>query len=151
MDKDLQHFHLDFSGASFVKELSRARTFCFMRDVEYMHSHNLALGGSLDNAVVLDDHRVVNPDGLRYPNEFVKHKMLDAVGDLYMNCHSILGNFKAYKTGHKLNNMLLRAVLADAANYEIIEIEKAVEQTSAINFLETQDFTPMAGSRLVLN
>ncbi len=148
MDKELQHFHLDFSGASFVKELARARTFCFMRDVEYMHSHNLALGGSLENAVVLDDYRVINPDGLRYPNEFVKHKMLDAVGDLYMCGHSILGNFKAYKTGHKLNNMLLRAVLADAANYEFIEIgapeaETAVEVQGehefvsghAINFL----------------
>lgn len=150
MDRELQHFHLDFSGKSFVKELARARTFCFMRDVEYMHAHNLALGGSLENAVVLDDYRVINPEGLRYPNEFVKHKMLDAVGDLYMNGHSILGSFKAYKTGHKLNNMLLRAVLADASNYELIAIEGRTEQQSAINFLDEHEYNPMGGHKLVL-
>ncbi len=152
MDKELQNFAMEFSGKNFVKELSRARTFCFMRDVEYMHSHNLALGGSLENAVVLDDFRVINPDGLRYPNEFVKHKMLDAIGDLYMNGHSILGNFKAYKTGHKLNNMLLRAVLADAANYEVIEIERERATNNAIDFLGERDCAPvMAGHKLVLN
>lgn len=150
MDRELQHFHLDFSGKSFVKELARARTFCFMRDVEYMHAHNLALGGSLENAVVLDDYRVINPEGLRYPNEFVKHKMLDAVGDLYMNGHSILGSFKAYKTGHKLNNMLLRAVLADASNYELIAIEGRTEQQNAINFLDEHEYNPMGGHKLVL-
>ena len=151
MDRELQHFHLDFSGKSFVKELARARTFCFMRDVEYMHAHNLALGGSLENAVVLDDYRVINPEGLRYPNEFVKHKMLDAVGDLYMNGHSILGSFKAYKTGHKLNNMLLRAVLADASNYELIAIKGRTEQQSAINFLDEHEYNPMGGHKLVLS
>ena len=151
MDRELQHFHLDFSGKSFVKELARARTFCFMRDVEYMHAHNLALGGSLENAVVLDDYRVINPEGLRYPNEFVKHKMLDAVGDLYMNGHSILGSFKAYKTGHKLNNMLLRAVLADASNYELIAIEGRTKQQSAINFLDEHEYNPMGGHKLVLS
>lgn len=151
MDRELQHFHLDFSGKSFVKELARARTFCFMRDVEYMHAHNLALGGSLENAVVLDDYRVINPEGLRYPNEFVKHKMLDAVGDLYMNGHSILGSFKAYKTGHKLNNMLLRAVLANASNYELIAIEGRTEQQSAINFLDEHEYNPMGGHKLVLS
>lgn len=151
MDRELQHFHLDFSGKSFVKELARARTFCFMRDVEYMHAHNLALGGSLENAVVLDDYRVINPEGLRYPNEFVKHKMLDAVGDLYMNGHSILGSFKAYKTGHKLNNMLLRAVLADASNYELIAIEGRTEQQNAINFLDDHEYNPMGGHKLVLS
>lgn len=150
MDRELQHFHLDFSGKSFVKELARARTFCFMRDVEYMHAHNLALGGSLENAVVLDDYRVINPEGLRYPNEFVKHKMLDAVGDLYMNGHSILGSFKAYKTGHKLNNMLLRAVLANASNYELIAIEGRTEQQNAINFLDEHEYNPMGGHKLVL-
>lgn len=151
MDRELQHFHLDFSGKSFVKELARARTFCFMRDVEYMHAHNLALGGSLENAVVLDDYRVINPEGLRYPNEFVKHKMLDAVGDLYMNGHSILGSFKAYKTGHKLNNMLLRAVLANASNYELIAIEGRTEQQNAINFLDEHEYNPMGGHKLVLS
>lgn len=149
MDKELQHFHLDFSGNSFVKELARARTFCFMRDVEYMHSHNLALGGSLENAIVLDDYRVINPDGLRYPNEFVKHKMLDAVGDLYMGGFSILGSFKAYKTGHKLNNMLLRAVLADQANYEIVEIGAHKAQES-IDFLGNIEQMPFGGHQLAL-
>lgn len=151
MDKELQHFYLNFSGNSFVKELSRARTFCFMRDVEYMHSHNLALGGSLDNAVVLDDYRVINPEGLRYPNEFVKHKMLDAIGDLYMNGHSILGHFKAYKTGHKLNNMLLRELLSDAANYEIVEIGAKQNSDTSIEFLGEKDFAPLGGHQLVIN
>ncbi|MCR5537531.1 MAG: UDP-3-O-acyl-N-acetylglucosamine deacetylase [Succinivibrio sp.] len=135
MDRELQHFILQFSGPAFARELARARTFCFMRDVEYMHAHNLALGGSLDNAVVLDDYRVVNPDGLRYPNEFVKHKMLDAVGDLYMNCHNILGDFKAYKTGHALNNKLLRALLSDEANYELMTITDDHKAEPAIEFL----------------
>ena len=115
-----QHFAFTFSGRGFASELSRARTFCFMRDVEYMHAHNLALGGSLENAVVFDDTRVMNPGGLRYPNELVKHKMLDAIGDLYMAGHSLLGEFRAHKTGHTLNNRLLRALLADPANYEAV-------------------------------
>lgn len=153
MERELQHFYLDFSGNSFVKELARARTFCFMQDVEFMHSHNLALGGSLENAIVLDDYKVINPEGLRYPNEFVKHKMLDAVGDLYMNGHSILGNFKAYKTGHKLNNMLLRAVLSDAANYEIITLGDPVAtgESRAITFLGADETPVMGGHRLVLD
>ncbi len=137
MEKELQHFSLKFSGKSFVNELARARTFCFMRDVEYMHANNLALGGSLENAVVLDDYRVVNPDGLRYANEFVKHKMLDAVGDLYMQGLSILGDFKAYKTGHKLNNMLLRALLSDSANYEIVTLGDSSEH--AIDYLDNYE------------
>ncbi len=137
MDRNLQRFDFEFSGRAFAEELSRARTFCFMKDVEFMHSHQLALGGSLENAVVLDDYRVINDDGLRYPNEFVKHKMLDAIGDLYMNGHSILGRFKAYKTGHKLNNMLLRALLSDSENYEIVTIGETQAQTEkAIDFLE---------------
>ncbi|MGN0893650.1 MAG: UDP-3-O-acyl-N-acetylglucosamine deacetylase, partial [Succinivibrio sp.] len=114
--------------------------FCFMRDVEFMHAHNLALGGSLDNAVVLDENRVINPEGLRYDNEFVKHKLLDAIGDLYMSGHSILGCFRAYKTGHDLNNRLLRAFLSDPANYEIIEFNKqpGSKTDSAIDFLDTK-------------
>ena len=120
MDRDKQHYAVDFTGQTFATDISRARTFCFMRDVEFMHAHNLALGGSLDNAVVLDNNRVINPEGLRYEDEFVKHKMLDAIGDLYMDGHSILGSFKAYKTGHDLNNRLLRALLSDSANYEVI-------------------------------
>lgn len=151
MERDLQHFHLDFSGKSFVKELARARTFCFMRDVEYMHAHNLALGGSLENAVVLDDYRVINPDGLRYPNEFVKHKMLDAVGDLYMSGFSVLGSFKAYKTGHKLNNMLLRAVLADSSCYELITLDDREQQEeNAIDFLGGKELNALGGHQLVI-
>lgn len=139
MDRDKQHFAMPFTGENFASELSRARTFCFMRDVEFMHSHNLALGGSLDNAVVLDDHRVINPDGLRYENEFVKHKLLDAIGDLYMDGRSILGNFKAYKTGHDLNNRLLRALLSDTANFEIISFSDEVNtQIQAIDFLDSK-------------
>lgn len=136
MDKDDQRFTFNFSGQGFASELSRARTFCFMRDVEYMHAHNLALGGSLENAVVLDDFRVVNPDGLRYRDEFVKHKMLDAIGDLYMAGHNILGSFVAYKTGHTLNNKLLRALLSDSSNYEIATLGDS--SSRAIDYI-TQD------------
>lgn len=127
MDRNLQHFAFEFSGKNFLEQVSRARTFCFMRDVEYMHAHHLALGGSLENAVVLDDYRVVNPEGLRYPDEFVKHKMLDACGDLYMSGRSILGRFKAYKTGHALNNALLRALLSNPLNFEIVTFEEQNE------------------------
>lgn len=139
MDKEKQHFAMNFTGETFAHDVSRARTFCFMRDVEFMHSHNLALGGSLENAVVLDDHRVINPEGLRYEDEFVKHKLLDAIGDLYMDGHSILGNFKAYKTGHDLNNRLLRAFLSDSANYQIIEFNNEEQKVAeAINFLDSK-------------
>ena len=139
MDKEKQHFAMNFTGEAFAHYVSRARTFCFMRDVEFMHSHNLALGGSLENAVVLDDHRVINPEGLRYEDEFVKHKLLDAIGDLYMDGHSILGNFKAYKTGHDLNNRLLRAFLSDSANYQIIEFNNEEQKVAeAINFLDSK-------------
>ena len=104
--------HLDFTGDNFVRQISRARTFCFMRDVEYMHAHHLALGGTLDNAVVMDDTHVINPEGLRYPDECTRHKLLDACGDIYMCNHTILGEFRAYKTGHALNNQLLRTLLS---------------------------------------
>ena len=139
MDKDKQHYAMSFTGEAFARDVSRARTFCFMRDVEYMHAHNLALGGSLENAVVLDDHRVINPEGLRYEDEFVKHKLLDAIGDLYMDGHSILANFKAYKTGHDLNNRLLRALLSDSSNYEVIQFADTQKSKSkVINFLDTK-------------
>ncbi|HET7358707.1 MAG TPA: UDP-3-O-acyl-N-acetylglucosamine deacetylase [Rhodanobacteraceae bacterium] len=109
---------IDFSTTSFVKEVSRARTFGFMRDIEMLREHNLALGGSMDNAVVLDDYRVLNEDGLRYEDEFVKHKILDAIGDLYLLGHSLIGSFYGHKSGHELNNKLLRALLADEAAWE---------------------------------
>jgi len=108
-----QHIKMDFSGDLFVKEISRARTFGFMKGIEYLQSQNLALGASLDNAIGLDEFRVLNPDGLRYEDEFVKHKVLDAIGDLYLSGYTILGHLSAFKTGHSLNNKLLCALLAD--------------------------------------
>ncbi|HMM45632.1 MAG TPA: UDP-3-O-acyl-N-acetylglucosamine deacetylase [Candidatus Macondimonas sp.] len=113
-----KHAEVDFSTTSFVKEISRARTFGFMRDIETLRQHNLALGGSLDNAVVLDDYRVLNEDGLRYENEFVKHKILDAIGDLYLLGEGLIGAFTGYKSGHGLNNALLRALLAQPDAWE---------------------------------
>jgi len=109
---------IDFSSTSFLKEVSRARTFCFLRDVEALRAQNLTLGGSMDNAIVLDDYRILNEDGLRYANEFVIHKILDAIGDVYLLGHSLIGEYSAYKSGHDLNNKLLRALLADASAWE---------------------------------
>ncbi len=110
---------LDFSTANFAKEVAQARTFGFLKDLETLKKHNLALGGTMENAVVLDETSVVNGD-LRYPNEFVRHKMLDAVGDLFVIGYNIVGKFHAYKSGHALNNALIRAVLADDSAYEIV-------------------------------
>lgn len=115
----LQQASVDFSSTSFVKEVSRARTFGFMRDIEYLRSKNLALGGSMDNAIVVDDYRVLNEDGLRYDDEFVKHKVLDAIGDLYLLGNSLIGEFKGYKSGHGLNNQLLRALIAQEDAWEV--------------------------------
>ncbi|QEM81352.1 UDP-3-O-acyl-N-acetylglucosamine deacetylase [Halomonas binhaiensis] len=114
---------VDFSTTSFVKEVSRARTFGFMRDLEYLRSNNLALGGSLDNAIVVDDYRIVNEGGLRYDDEFVKHKVLDAIGDLYQLGHSLIGEFRGVKSGHALNNMLCRALLEQPEAWEIVTFE----------------------------
>lgn len=113
-----KEIRIDFAQQSYVQEVSRARTFGFMRDVEYLRSHGLALGGTLDNAIVMDEFRVLNSDGLRYADEFVKHKVLDAVGDLYLTGHPILGAFTAYKSGHGLNNVLLRTLMQDASAWE---------------------------------
>lgn len=109
---------VDFSSTSFVKEVSRARTFGFMRDIEQLRENDLALGGSMDNAIVLDDYRVLNEDGLRYEDEFVRHKVLDAIGDLYLLGCSLIGEFSGYKSGHELNNRLLRALLAEEGAWE---------------------------------
>ena len=109
---------IDFSTAAYIKEISRARTFGFMRDLEYMRERNLGLGGSMDNAIVLDEFRVLNDDGLRYADEFVRHKILDAVGDLYLAGGPVLGAYEGYKSGHALNNKLVRALLADASAWE---------------------------------
>jgi UDP-3-O-[3-hydroxymyristoyl] N-acetylglucosamine deacetylase len=118
---------IDFSTTSFVKEVSRARTFGFMRDIEMLREKNLALGGSMDNAIVLDDYRVLNEDGLRYEDEFVKHKILDAIGDLYLLGHSLIGAFYGYKSGHELNNKLLRTLLAEAGAWEEVSFEDEKE------------------------
>ena len=121
--QSLSKAEIDFSTTSFVKEVSRARTFGFMRDIEMLRERNLALGGSMDNAVVLDDYRVLNEDGLRYDDEFVKHKILDAIGDLYLLGHSLVGAFYGYKSGHALNNRLLRALIAETSAWEEVTYE----------------------------
>jgi len=118
---------IDFSSTSFLKEVSRARTFCFLRDVEALRAQNLTLGGSMDNAIVLDDYRILNEDGLRYANEFVIHKILDAIGDVYLLGHSLIGEYSAYKSGHDLNNKLLRALLANASAWEEVTFKDSEE------------------------
>jgi len=120
-----QAITMDLSTVSFVKEVSRARTFGFLSDYEYLRKNNLALGGSLDNAVVLDEYRIMNEGGLRDQDEFVKHKLLDAVGDLYQLGHSLIGSYTSYKSGHTLNNVLLRALLADEKAWEIVTFDDA--------------------------
>lgn len=115
-----QDASIDFSSTSFLKEVSRARTFCFLRDVETLRGRNLTLGGSMDNAIVLDDYRILNEDGLRYANEFVLHKILDAIGDVYLLGRSLIGEFSAHKSGHDLNNKLLRALLENEQAWEEI-------------------------------
>ncbi|MEW7977028.1 MAG: UDP-3-O-acyl-N-acetylglucosamine deacetylase [Candidatus Sedimenticola endophacoides] len=114
---------VDFSSTSFVKEVSRARTFGFLRDIEMLRERRLALGGSMDNAIVVDDYRVMNEDGLRYEDEFVKHKILDAIGDLYLLGHSLIGAFSGYCSGHALNNKLLKALMADAQAWEEVTFD----------------------------
>lgn len=111
---------IDFSTTSYVKEVSRARTFGFLSEVEYLRRNGLALGGSLDNAIVLDEFRILNEDGLRFEDEFVKHKLLDVIGDLYQLGHSMIGEFQGYKCGHQLNNQLLHALLENESAWEIV-------------------------------
>ena len=130
-----QHVVIDMGEHSYVRDISRARTFGFMQDVEAMRAQGLALGGSLDNAIVMDDYRVLNPDGLRFEDEFVKHKVLDAIGDLYMLGHPIIGAFSGYKSGHALNNALLRELLADAEAWEFVTFDNPEEAPA---FLQLQ-------------
>ncbi len=125
--KRSQTASMDFSTTSFLKEVSRARTFGFMRDLEGLRARNLALGGNMDNAIVLDDFRVLNEDGLRYEDEFVKHKILDAIGDLYLLGHSLIGEFSGYKSGHALNNELLRTLIADQSAWEEVTFETSAD------------------------
>lgn len=115
---------IDFSSTSFMKEVSRARTFGFMNDIESLRAQGLALGGSQQNAVVVDDYRVVNEDGLRYEDEFVKHKVLDAIGDLYLLGSSLIGAFSGYKSGHALNNMLLKTLLKQEDAWESVTFDE---------------------------
>lgn len=122
-----QNAVVDFSSTSFVKEVSRARTFGFMRDIEKLRSMNLALGGSPDNAIVVDDYRILNEDGLRYEDEFVKHKILDAIGDLYLLGNSLVGEFRGFKSGHGLNNKLLRTLMAQEDAWEVVTFEDAAK------------------------
>jgi len=129
------HAEIDFSTTSFVKEVSRARTFGFMRDVEALRERNLALGGTLDNAVVVDDYRILNEDGLRYADECVKHKILDAIGDLYLLGHSLIGTFQGHKSGHALNNTLIRELLLKKDAWEIVSFES--EYKAPISFMQT--------------
>jgi UDP-3-O-[3-hydroxymyristoyl] N-acetylglucosamine deacetylase len=115
---------IDFATDSYIQQISRARTFGFMHEVEFLRNNGLARGGSLENAIVLDEYRVINADGLRYDDEFAKHKVLDAIGDLYMLGHSILGAFYAYKSGHALNNQLIRALMQDESAWEYATFDK---------------------------
>lgn len=119
-----QRATLDFSSTSYVKEVARARTFGFLSDYEYIRKNNLALGASLDNAIVLDEYKILNEDGLRYPDEFVKHKILDVIGDLYLLGRSMIGEFVGYKSGHALNNCLLATLLAQTDAWEEVTFER---------------------------
>ncbi|GAC1406634.1 MAG: UDP-3-O-acyl-N-acetylglucosamine deacetylase [Burkholderiaceae bacterium] len=118
-----QTAEVDFSVESYVKEISRARTFGFMQDVEMLRGIGLARGGSLENAIVMDEYRILNADGLRYENEFVRHKILDAIGDLYLVGHPLIASYIAHKSGHSLNNLLLRALLAQPNAYEVVSFD----------------------------
>lgn len=120
IDKTGQRLDIDFAKVSYIRDVARARTFGFMQDVEALRNIGLARGGNMDNAIVMDEYRILNPDGLRYDDEFVKHKVLDAIGDLYLVGYPIIGAYSAFRSGHALNNKLLRALLADQNAYEIV-------------------------------
>jgi len=132
-----QHITVDLGAESYVRDISRARTFGFMQDVENMRAQGLALGGGLDNAIVMDDYRVLNADGLRFEDEFVKHKVLDAIGDLYMLGHPLIGAFSGYKSGHALNNALVRELLADDNAWEYVTYDN-VDEAPAFLKLQLQ-------------
>ena len=138
IDRSTQSVSVDFAETSYLKEIGRARTFGFMQDIENLRENGLALGGGLDNAVVLDEFRVLNAEGLRFADEFIRHKLLDAVGDLYLLGRPLLGAFSAHKSGHALNNKLARALMADAAAYETVVFEKAEEAPAGVLRLARQ-------------
>ena len=133
----VQTSEVDFSQTSFVREISRARTFGFTRDIEALRKRDLALGGSLDNAIVIDEYRVLNEDGLRYRDEFVRHKILDAIGDLYLLGHSLIGSFSGYKSGHALNNRLLREMLLDESTWEEVVFEDVAK--APVSYAQPQE------------
>lgn len=138
-DKAYQQAQLKFSTQNFIAELSTARTFGFMSDIEQLKKSNLALGGTMDNAIVMDETRILNAEGLRFSDEFVRHKILDALGDLYLIGYPLLGRFNAYKSGHALNNSLVREILLDESNFEIVTFDDNV--TSPIDYLPLIDQT----------
>jgi UDP-3-O-[3-hydroxymyristoyl] N-acetylglucosamine deacetylase len=132
-----QEFEFDFAQNSYEKDISRARTFCFTKDVEMMRANGLALGGGLDNAIVIDDYKVINAGGLRYSDEFVKHKILDAMGDLHLVGHPLLTSYKAFRSGHALNNQLLRKLLSQEGAYEFISFADASNAPSGYSEVST--------------
>ena len=138
IDRSGQSVSIDFAQTSYLKEIARARTFGFMQDVEALRDAGLALGGGLDNAVVLDEFRVLNADGLRFTNEFIRHKVLDAIGDIYLLGKPLLGAYSAHKSGHALNNRLLRETLADVAVWEIVSFDREEEAPLGITSLVSQ-------------
>lgn len=135
VDSTGQSFEFDMGQGNYMRDIARARTFGFTKDVEMLRTNGLALGGGLDNAIVMDDYKVLNSDGLRYDDEFVKHKILDAIGDLFVIGHPILGAYSAFRSGHGLNNQLIRAVMADEANYEYITFDS--ERKAPAGFAQT--------------
>jgi UDP-3-O-[3-hydroxymyristoyl] N-acetylglucosamine deacetylase len=137
------HAEIDFSTTSYVREVSRARTFGFMKEVEELRQQNLILGGTLDNAIVVDDFRVINEDGLRYQDECVKHKILDAIGDLYLLGYSLIGAFDGYKSGHELNNRLLKELLVNEDSWELLEFNS--ESDLPLSFIPPLSLTPEIG------
>jgi UDP-3-O-[3-hydroxymyristoyl] N-acetylglucosamine deacetylase len=136
VDATGQIAEVDFEQESYIKEIARARTFGFMHEVETLRGIGLIRGGSLENAIVMDEYRILNPDGLRYENEFVRHKILDAIGDLYLAGHPLLAGYTAHKSGHALNNQLLRALLAQPDAYEIVTFDRADTAPRAYGRLE---------------
>ena len=135
ISKSAQKAEIDFGQHSFLREVARARTFGFMQEVEWLRENGLALGGGLENAIVLDEFRVLNSDGLRYADEFVKHKVLDAIGNLYLIGHPLLASFTAHKSGHALNNLLARELLAHPESWELVTFEEAAVPSSVERWL----------------
>ena len=138
VDQSGTQVQMDFADDSYLREISRARTFGFTQDIEALQAQGLALGGSLENAIVMDEYRVLNAEGLRVPDEFVRHKVLDAIGDLYLVGHPLLAAFSAHKSGHALNNRLLRALLADATAWELTTLQPPEQLTDAVRHLYPQ-------------